>query len=169
MITSKDITTTYFDHILHSTEVHGNHNHRDYVRHNIDIFNVIKIHGKDYNAVYQSGLSYFNNDVSLPSAEIELSEAGGTDPFLESLNGLYACDIDEMESMPAEQQAEIISEWQEVCPNIESIACIRAAYDELMDNNGMAQSYAYELNLCDDPEAYDIDEQTGLACIKDDM
>jgi hypothetical protein len=81
------ITTTKFNKKLHCTE--------DENIHNIDVFNCIVFYGTEMGAVYQTGLSFCDNDYNKPSNELELSENGGTNFILIEINKLYLKDIEE--------------------------------------------------------------------------
>lgn len=85
---------TDFDINYHSSKKHSSSNMSEYVRHNLDIFNEVN----GLQAVYQSGLSYYHGDYSLPSTEVLLSEDGGTNYALSQINDLdesYFDNIDE--------------------------------------------------------------------------
>jgi hypothetical protein len=81
------ITTTKFNKNVYSTE--------DENIHNVDVFNDVIFYNTKMSAVYQTGLSFCNNDYNKPSNELELSENGGTNFILIEINKLYLKDIEE--------------------------------------------------------------------------
>jgi hypothetical protein len=81
------ITTTKFNKNVYSTE--------DENIHNVDVFNDVIFYNTKMSAVYQTALSFCNNDYNKPSNELELSENGGTNFILIEINKLYLKDIEE--------------------------------------------------------------------------
>lgn len=86
-----EITRTSFDSNYHFSQT-INSPHGDYVRHEVDVWNHIKIGEVELCAMYQTGLR-FKDFVGL-SEELELSEDGGTHPLLIAVDRLSKGDIE---------------------------------------------------------------------------
>lgn len=128
-----EIEVTQFDYNDHSVERHESSTVPAYVRHNMDVYNEIN----GLSAIYQNGLSYYNDDRSLPAKEFELSVHGGTDNALLVINGFTTEDIDGFTESDMVQVIEDINE-----DFINTKADVYAFHAVLMQNNINAQKYA---------------------------
>lgn len=132
-ISDLKIKITPFDYNWHSAKKHESSTMPAYVRHNMDVYNEINGLG----AVYQSGLSRYNDDYSLPAKEFELSIHAGTDNALVVINGFTTEDIDGFTESDMVQVIEDINE-----DFIKTKADIYVIHAALMQNNIDAQKYA---------------------------
>lgn len=55
----------------HSTEICGNSNMSDYVRHTVDVGGIITLDGEEYAVSFQTGNRYYGNDYKLPISELD--------------------------------------------------------------------------------------------------
>ena len=127
-----------FEHEYHYSEKHGNSNCSDYVRHNIDVFNDVM----GLQTVYQTGLSYYHGDYSLPSAKLELSVDGGTDSALVKLNDMTREDIAKLTDIEVSELVEYLDR-----DFITNMADICQVYELLIENNIKAQEYLDNLDI----------------------
>lgn len=93
--------------------------------HHAEVYNSVIIDGKEYSAVYQTGLSYVGGDYSKPVDKLELSRDGGSHELLLFVAGLYERDFDD---------ADMLEKAHGYCPFIKDIADLRQLYDFLMNN-----------------------------------
>lgn len=87
------VTRTEFDYNYHFSQTCSCPCY-DYVRHNVDVWNYIKIGDVELCALYQTGNHYKHGDVRCPSEELELSEEGGAHPLLIAIDRLNIADIE---------------------------------------------------------------------------
>ena len=84
-----------FDHqYFDSQRYFDNEAQEQYLRHNVNVYNQINHNGVVFDAMYQTGNSFRNNDYSLPSEELELSYTDSTDKVLIEVSQLNACDLE---------------------------------------------------------------------------
>lgn len=124
-----------FDYNYHNSEKHyDSHANEEYVRHNIDIYNTLSFKGTDFSAVYQTGCSYQNNNYSSPSKKIELSDDGGTDSVLITINQMVESDFEDMN---------IVEYYIEECNSrdINNKDDLIALYEAINENLIQAQNY----------------------------
>jgi hypothetical protein len=104
-----------------------------YVLHNLDVCNEIEINGMSYRAVYETGEYY--SDMSCPSPALSLADSDvGTHELLKKLNGLYASDIENMDS-------ESVAEFTELCSHLDTAYAVGWAYHFLNDNKPRISDY----------------------------
>jgi hypothetical protein len=122
-----------FDWSYHFSKTHSSSSMPEYVRHNIDVFN--EVDGLD--AVYQNGLRHYHGNLSTPSIEYELSEAGGTDKILVTINKLTAVKIGALN----DDEVEILINDLGY-DKLKTKADILSLHAVLMENNAAVSEYA---------------------------
>lgn len=139
MNTLNNTGRTSFDSTYYGSSKHSSSNMPEYTLHGIDVYNQVM----GLNAVYQTGMSYYHGDYSLPCTEVELSADGGTDEKLIKVNSLCAEDFEHDHYIAFLK--ELIDEL--ALDEVKTIADLHELYIDVMDNNRMAQQYVIDLNL----------------------
>lgn len=150
------IETTSFDHNFYRHVIHTPNCHSDYVRHEVDVYNMVN----DRHAVYQTGLSYWGNDYSYPSPRLCLSFDGGADGVLCLIDSLTECEMEKMEDSEDLQEfldSVCLDSWEE----------LRDMFYALRENEHSARAYLEGLGFSEDVEDYEVDEETGEATLKE--
>lgn len=122
-----------FDWSYHFSETHSSSSMPEYMRHNMDVFN--EVDGLD--AIYQNGLRHYHGNLSTPSIEYELSEAGGTDKVLVAINKLTAVEIN---ALSDNEVATFINDLE--YEGLKTKADILSLHAVLMENNAAVSEYA---------------------------
>lgn len=133
-----NIETTPFDHVYFNSEKHYLAN-KEYVRHNVNVYNKITFKVESFHAVYQTGQSYYHKDISAPRQALELSDE--SDASLVILNGYYEEYLESLNEEELEFELERLAEWGLLLENKDELL---AVYDCLMENNskvGNASDY----------------------------
>lgn len=151
------IITTAFDSQYHYTERKGNNHFGDYVRHNLDAFNTIKVDAFAMDAVYQTGCSFDYGDYNCPSPKLELSADGGTHAALIRIN-----EFSERDFIDEPLDAETIAEFAELCPPCDTLEKMHQLYNALNDNLPQVQDFLDTNTYSDDLNDYSEDEETNV-------
>ena len=122
-----------FDYNYHFSEKHSSSSMPEYVRHTMDIYNEVD----GLSAVYQNGQRHYHGNLSTPSIEYELSQDGGTDKVLITVNKLTAVEIN---ALNEEKVAALISTLNH--NSLKTKADILSLHAVLMENNAAVSEYA---------------------------
>lgn len=112
----------------------------EYIRHNINVFNQITYKGAVFDAMYQTGSSFRNNDYTLPCNNLKLSVIDRTDRVLSELNKLSPSD------MQTDDQVKNLIGYL-ACPAIESKADLLLLRNAIESNLQEARSYLDNLKF----------------------
>lgn len=126
------IAVTDFSCNYHYSEKKGNNNCADYVRHDVDVYNELIINGVSLYAVYQTGLSFYHNDYTLPSENLEFSLEGGSSKALAMINEQ---DRSEIELYDSDLFKATIEAFSDEGVSVGSVEDILAVYDALQANH----------------------------------
>lgn len=143
-------------HVLHNTTF------GKYIRHEVTLYNTISFKDRSFDAVYQTGVTYYNNDYSSPSRELALSYEAGTDDVLILVDGLWESDFND------EKQDKIDAIIEELKDRHNLILSKEELWDVYVALNENKPDICNFFDFSDDPNDYTIDECTNYAVLKND-
>ena len=123
------IVTTSYDSIYYSSTIAGNASFGFYALRNIDVFNEIIIDGTAFQAVYQTAVSLYNDDIDCPHDDLALSDSGSTHKLLIKINELYESDFKDFEYIET-----FLADVKEIYSAIDTVEKLRQVYHALNDN-----------------------------------
>ena len=139
----------------HNAEEAGNNTHGDYILHNVDVWKYLEIDGKQFCAMWQTGMSYKNGDYHCPNNQLEISEEGGSHSLIVLLDSMYECDFDD-------DVSEELAQAQEYCRSIKTAEDLFKLYSALCDERPQAVNQFVPSDYdSDDLDDYNEDESTG--------
>lgn len=144
------VKRTRFDDNHHGRTIHYDRQlFSYYVRHEVDIYNTLKYKGESFDAVYQTGGGYRNNDYSSPHRSLGLSVDGGTDRVL-----ILVSEVSRKDLKNPKDVAWYIDEINNKA--IQTAEDILALIEALEENAEEAEGYFDNMDLDDTiPEGYD--------------
>lgn len=151
------LSSTSFESNYHNSQKVGNQLHGECVLHNLDVWHDIIINEQSFTAVYQCAMGYRFNDYSCPTTSLEVSEGGGSHPFIVFLDSLCESKFDDEEEAQEALQTAI-----EYCESIKTVDDLHEVYLFLRAQSpDPVSSYIPDEFQSDDPDDYDTDEGTG--------
>ena len=152
------LSSNQLDDNYHYSELEGGNTTAEYIRHNVDVFNVITVEGIELQAVYQTGLSWPSGDYNNPSTELALSEAGGASTVLVKIDGLYDSDF---ENEDREVIDNFLEDIKEHCSILDTVEKVRELYHVLNGNLPKIDEYCDPDLYTDDIEDY-VEGEHGI-------
>jgi len=124
---------------------------KEYVLHLIMVCNTITIAGQAFDAVYETARSLVDNNLGLPSPELELCRDGDTHELLSTIDMFT---LSELKELDPDDLGMLFQIAQEECPDIRNLADIMAVHHAILDNQTLARTYFKGLGLSDNLDDY---------------
>ncbi len=124
------ISSTKLQHTYHGSKECGSIATGDYTLHNVDVYNEILIGSNTVlEAVYQTGCTFYNDQMISPREALELSLEGGTSKALYLVKDISESDFDDAEEIT--RHLELV---QNACAVIDSVDKLYQLYEALNNN-----------------------------------
>jgi len=131
-----NIKASLFEQNTHETQKAGNNLYGYYKLHNLDVYNVITIDNKEYQAVYQTGQSFLHNDYNCPDPDLAMSTEGGASHELYLISYMYESDFNDDAILN-----DILSELKDLKFPAQTKDDLFQVWEFLKDNLPMIENY----------------------------